>query len=37
MSGHIKSVKPLLDKIKKTDFRLTAELEKRTLQKSNEI
>lgn len=36
LKGHIKSVKPLLDKIKKTDFRLTPELEKRTLEKSNE-
>lgn len=37
LSGHIKSVKPLLDKIKKTDFRLTPELEKRTLEKSNDV
>jgi predicted nucleic acid-binding protein len=37
LSGHIKSVKPMLDKIKKTDFRLTAELEKKTLEKSNEV
>lgn len=36
LSGHIKSVKPLLDKIKLTDFRLTADLEKKTLEKSNE-
>jgi predicted nucleic acid-binding protein len=36
-SGHIESVKPILDKIKKTDFRLTAELEKRTIEKSNEV
>jgi predicted nucleic acid-binding protein len=37
LSGHIESVKPMLDKIKKTDFRLTAELEKKTLEKSNEV
>lgn len=37
LSGHIESVKPLLEKIKKTDFRLTEELEKRTLAKSNEV
>lgn len=35
-SGHMESVKPILDKIKKTDFRLTSELEKMTLEKSNE-
>lgn len=37
LSGHIESVKPILDKIKKTDFRLTAELEKKTLEKSNDL
>lgn len=37
LSGHIKSVKTLLDKIKMTDFRLTTELEKKTLEKSNEV
>ncbi|MBX2961895.1 MAG: DUF3368 domain-containing protein [Cyclobacteriaceae bacterium] len=36
LSGQIKSVKPILNKIKKTDFRLTNELERRTLAKSNE-
>lgn len=36
LSGHIPSIKPLLDKIKKTDFRLTEELEARALLKSNE-
>lgn len=36
LSGHIESVRPMLDKIKKTDFRLTAELEKRTVEKANE-
>ena len=35
--GHFKSVKPLLEKIKKTDFRLTTELERKTLEKSGEI
>jgi predicted nucleic acid-binding protein len=35
--GHITSVKPLLTKIKLTDFRLTVELEKRTLEKANEL
>ena len=37
LSGHITSVKPMLDKIKKTDFRLTEDLEKRTLEKSKEV
>jgi predicted nucleic acid-binding protein len=37
LSGHIESVKPMLEKIRKTDFRLTAELEKKTLEKSNEV
>lgn len=37
LSGLIDSVKPMLDKIKKTDFRLTAALEKKTLEKSNEV
>lgn len=37
LSGHIGSVKPMLDKIKKTDFRLTDDLETRTLEKSNEV
>lgn len=37
LSGHIESVKPMLAKIKETDFRLTDELEKRTLEKSNEV
>lgn len=37
LSGHIESVKPTLDKIKKTDFRLTAELERKILEKSNEV
>lgn len=37
LNGHIESVKPMLDKIKETDFRLTAELEKKTLEKANEV
>lgn len=37
LSGRIESVKPLLEKIKKTDFRMTPELERRTLEKSGEI
>ena len=36
LSGHINSVKPILEKIKKTDFRLTIDLEKTTLERSNE-
>jgi len=37
LSGLINSVKPLLDKIEKTNFRLTSDLKSRTLEKSNEI
>lgn len=37
LHGHIKSVKPILDKIKSTDFRMSEELIQRTLEKSNEI
>lgn len=37
LSGHLNSVKPILDKIKRTDFRLTPDLEKRVLEKSNEF
>ena len=37
LSGYIESVKPMLEKIKKTDFRLSVELEKRTIEKSNEM
>ena len=36
LSEYITSVKPILDKIKQTDFRLTEDLEKRTLEKSKE-
>ena len=36
LSGYITSVKPILDKIKQTDFRLSEDLEKRTLEKSKE-
>lgn len=37
LSGHIQSVKSILEKIKKTDFRLAEELERKTLEKSNEL
>lgn len=37
LKGHLKSVKPLLDKIKRTDFRLTSALERRTLEKTGEV
>jgi predicted nucleic acid-binding protein len=37
LSGHLESVKPLLKRIKMTDFRLTSELEIRTLEKSGEV
>jgi predicted nucleic acid-binding protein len=37
ISGHIASVKPILDKIKNTDFRLTSDLEKRVIEKANEM
>jgi predicted nucleic acid-binding protein len=37
LSGHLKSVKDILDKIKKTDFRLTEDLERKTLEKSKEM
>jgi predicted nucleic acid-binding protein len=37
LKGHIKSVKPILDKIKATDFRLTLELERMTLVKAGEF
>ncbi len=36
LSGHIKSVKPLLKKIKQTNFRLSKELEERILLKAQE-
>lgn len=36
LSGHIVSVKALLEKIKKTDFRITSDLESITLKKANE-
>lgn len=35
-SGHIESVKPILDKIKTTDFRISADLEKQILERSGE-
>ncbi len=37
LSGLIPSVKPLIQEIKKTNFRLTADLEKSTLEKANEL
>lgn len=37
LNGHVESIKPILHKIKSTDFRLNAELEKRVLQKANEM
>jgi predicted nucleic acid-binding protein len=37
LSGQINSVKPIIEKIKKTDFRLTSELENEVLVKSNEL
>jgi len=36
LSGHIASVKPLLEKIKKTDFRITSDLEIIILKKAKE-
>jgi predicted nucleic acid-binding protein len=36
LTGRLSSVKPLLDKIKKTDFRLTSELEQHILAKAGE-
>lgn len=37
LMGYIKSVKPLLEKIKNTNFRLTDDLERKTLTKSGEL
>lgn len=37
LNRHIASVRPILEKIKLTDFRLTPELEKGTLEKSEEL
>jgi len=37
LHGHLKSVKASLEKIKTTDFRLTPELERKTLEKSGEL
>lgn len=37
LSGKISSVKPLLEKIKQTDFHFSAEIEKKILAKANEI
>jgi predicted nucleic acid-binding protein len=36
LNGYIEAVKPLLEKIKNTNFRLTLELEKKVLEKANE-
>ena len=36
LSGHLPSVKPILEKIKQTDFRLSLELEKKILEKARE-
>ena len=36
LSGHIESVKPLLTKIKQTDFRLSKDIERKILLKANE-
>jgi predicted nucleic acid-binding protein len=36
LNGYIDSIKPLLDKIKTTDFRLSEELERKALEISNE-
>ena len=36
LSGHIESVKPLLAKIKQTDFRLSKDIERKILLKANE-
>lgn len=37
LSGFLESVRPTLEKIKTTDFRLTVDLEKKTLMKSGEL
>ena len=37
LSGFLESVRPTLEKIKTTDFRLTDDLEKKTLMKSGEL
>ena len=37
LSGFLKSVKPSLEKIKDTNFRLTDDLENRTLMKTGEL
>ena len=37
LSGFLKSVKPSLEKIKDTNFRLTDDLENRTLMKAGEL
>ena len=37
LSGHLKSIRPLLDRIRTTNFRLSKELEQKALEKSGEI
>lgn len=37
LSGYIESVRPILSKIKSTDFRLSDDLEKKVLEKSGEV
>ncbi len=36
LNGHIKSIRPILNKIRKTNFRLTPELEKKILESTDE-
>jgi len=36
LSGHLPSVRPILDKIKQTDFRLSLELERKILDRAGE-
>lgn len=37
LSGHLKSIQPLLEKIKTINFKLTSDLERKALEKSGEI
>ena len=37
LSGHLKSIRPLLDRIRTTNFRLSKELEQKALEKSGEM
>lgn len=36
LSGHLPSIRPILDKIKRTDFRLSLELERKILDRASE-